>query len=280
MYYVLLNDASLFEVTDMIEETTTVLKGETLKAIRFTVQNADLDLVQTAFKSEFNTRTVTLTSENKVAMSVYDNYTIIRSIGTDMVALTEDPDHPKYIITLAQSSNVADLVPQLQEKIKSLQAELLKLTTPVDPSQMDLDELKEYQIAQSKKNFSEYLEQNPVKSTCHGGVEAQYTCTLEKQTLLNNAIAMVEIHAAMGDTGYKPSWNNHNGECTYDWTKEELVALALDIEAFVHPLLSQQQAMESQIRAASTKEEVNAVRITFPSDIVVNSGDTSAEVTE
>ena len=172
------------------------------------------------------------------------------------------------------------MVPQLQEKIKSLQAELLKLTTPVDPSQLDLDELKEYQIAQSKKNFSEYLAQNPVKSTCHGGVEAEYTCTLEKQTLLNNAIAMVEIHAAMGDTAYKPSWNTHNGECTYDWTKEELVTLALAIETFVHPLLSQQQAMESKIRAASTKEEVNAVKITFPSDIVVHNGTDSAKVTE
>ena len=75
---------------------------------------------------------------------------------------------------------------------------------------------------------------------------------------------MAEIHAAAGDDTYKISWNATGEECTYDWTKDELVQLAIEIEAFVKPLISQQQSMESQINACETVDDVIDVNITFP----------------
>lgn len=279
MYYVELNDASLFELTDIITETTTDLKGERLKALALDVQNANIDLIRSSFQSEFNTRTIKLLSEGKVLMTTYNNYTILRSIATDEQDLVDNPENLKYRVILAMPSDVGTIVPQLQERIQEMEAQLVTLTAEPDPTQMELPELKEYKIAQSKANLEAYLAANPVTSSCHGE-PAQYACTLEKQSLLNNAIAMAEIHASVGDDEYKISWNATGEECTYDWTKEQLVQLAIEIEAFVKPLISQQQAMESMIKAAESKEDVNAVNINFPSSIVVGPSSSTEGSTE
>ena len=279
MYYVELNDASLFEVTEIIKETTTKLKGVTLKAIEMELQNADIELVRSAFSSEFNTRTVKLLSEKKITMTVYDGYSILRSIATNEQDLNENPEKPKYTVVLAMTSDISSLVPQLQERIAELEAEIITLTAEPDPSQMDLDQLKEYMISMSKMNLDVYLSEHPVVSTCHAGVEAEYTCTLEKQTLLNSAIAMAEIHNKLG-TAYQASWNARGEECTYDWTLDELIMLAIDIEAFVKPLVSAQQSMESKINAATTKEEVFDVSISFDNIVIIIPEVTTPEVEE
>lgn len=282
MYYLELNDASLFEMTGIPKETTTTLKGVNLKALEMELQNADIDLVRSSFSSEFNTRTVKVLSEKKIPMTVYDGYSILRSIATNEQDLIENPENPKYTVVLAVTSDVSSLVPILQERIAELEAELVELTAEPDPSQMTLDELKLYLIELSKKNLNDYLETHQVTSSCHGGVEAEYTCTLEKQQLLNQAIALCEIHNKLGNE-YQPSWNAHGQECTYDWTLNELIILAIQIEAAVKPLISAQQSMESKIKAATTIEEANAVSITFDEfvyevpDIVLPSESTDTE---
>ena len=265
MYYIQLNDASLFEVTDIIKETTTELNGETLKALAINIQNADQELIRSSFLSEFNTRTVTLLSEGKVPMTVYNNYTILRRIATDEVAMQEEPKPPvTYLVILAQPSDIGKLVPQLQERIGELEQKLIEATAEPDPSQMNLEELKKYQVAMSKINLEKYLAANPVKSSVHGGVEKEYACTREKQMLLNNAIAMAEIHKKTGDEMYKISWNATGEECSFDWTLDELVQLAIELEKFVKPNISVQQLMEQQITDATSKEEVMKVSIEFP----------------
>lgn len=262
MYYLELNDASLFELTDIPKETTTKLKGVDLKALEMELQNVEIDLVRSSFSSEFNTRTVKVLSEKKIPMTVYDGYSILRSIATNEQDLIENPDSPKYTVVLAVTSDLSSLVPMLQERIAELENEIVSLTTEPDPSQMTLDELKVYLVSQSKANLNTFLENNPISSSCHGGVAALYTCTLEKQQLLNNAIALCEIHNKLGDD-YTPSWNAHGQECTYDWTLNELIVLAIQIEAVVKPLISAQQSMEAKINVATTTEEAMAVDITF-----------------
>lgn len=262
MYYLELNDASLFELTDIPKETTTKLKGVDLKALEMELQNVEIDLVRSSFSSEFNTRTVKVLSEKKIPMTVYDGYSILRSIATNEQDLIENPDSPKYTVVLAVTSDLSSLVPMLQERIAELENEIVSLTTEPDPSQMTLDELKVYLVSQSKANLNTFLENNPISSSCHGGVAALYTCTLEKQQLLNNAIALCEIHNKLGDD-YTPSWNAHGQECTYDWTLNELIVLAIQIEAAVKPLISAQQSTEAKINVATTTEEAMAVNITF-----------------
>ena len=125
MYYLELNDASLFELTDIPKETTTKLKGVDLKALEMELQNVEIDLVRSSFSSEFNTRTVKVLSEKKIPMTVYDGYSILRSIATNEQDLIENPDSPKYTVVLAVTSDLSSLVPMLQERIAELENEIV-----------------------------------------------------------------------------------------------------------------------------------------------------------
>ena len=265
MYYIALNDASVFECSDLITEGTVELKGEKLKAIFIPIQNASLDLIRSKFGSEFNTRTITLMSENKVPMTVYDNYSMLKRIATDEVAIAEEEEGAsnKYMVTMVMPSDLTTLVPQLQERIEELEAEIIELTAEPDPSQMSLDELKEYKIMESKDNLDEWLASHPITSTVHDPEGAKYSITLEKQTLLANAITLANIHKMNNDDTYKISWNATGEENTYDWTLDQLQQLFVEIDAVVSPLVDAQQKMENAIKVATSKEDVLKVSLDF-----------------
>lgn len=132
----------------------------------------------------------------------------------------------------------------------------------IDPDTATLEQLKAYQITKSKSNLETYLEANPITSKCHGGAEKQYTITKEKQALLTQEIAIVQMAIQTG-IEYQPSWNAAGEACTYDWTLEELKQLVFETIMVVKPLVSQQQTIEVQINAAQTKEDVLAVPIEY-----------------
>ena len=125
-----------------------------------------------------------------------------------------------------------------------------------------LEELKAWQVKQSKKNLEAYLESNPVKSSAHGDIEKYYSITKEKQSLLTQMILVTQL-AIQSEVEYQPSWNAAGEACTYDWTLDELQQLAFEIESIVRPLVSHQQTMEAEIYAAESKEAVMDISITF-----------------
>lgn len=147
----------------------------------------------------------------------------------------------------------------LKEKVSIID----KQVNPVfDLKNAALDELKIYKIIKSKENLESYLAAHPIISSCHGGVEKQYSITKEKQTLLTQMILITKVAINAGQT-YHPSWNAQGEPCTYDWTLQELQQLAFETEAVVRPLVSHQQTMESLIKEAHTKGEVISIDITF-----------------
>ena len=50
----------------------------------------------------------------------------------------------------------------------------------------DILEAKKQFILKSKENLAIYLDEHPLKSSCHGGKEQIYTVTLEKQSMLTS----------------------------------------------------------------------------------------------
>lgn len=132
----------------------------------------------------------------------------------------------------------------------------------IDPDAATLEQLKAYLITKSKGKLETYLAANPIISKCHGGAEKQYTITKEKQALLTQEIAIVQM-AIQADIEYQPSWNAQGEPCTYDWTLEELKQLAFEAVMVVKPLVSHQQTIEAQINAAQTKEDVLAISIEY-----------------
>lgn len=120
-----------------------------------------------------------------------------------------------------------------------------------------LEEYKEGKIALSKFMLSEWLTNNPMLYSDGN----YYSVTEEKQSLLNSNLASYERATAAG-IPYPLKWNSTGAECT-EWEYADLIALSLSIAAYVAPKVSTQQAIEVQIRACETKEEVDGVVISY-----------------
>ena len=120
-----------------------------------------------------------------------------------------------------------------------------------------LEECKEEKIALSKLMLSEWLANNPMLYSDGN----YYSVTEEKQSLLNSNLASYERATAAG-ISYPRKWSSTGAECT-EWEYTDLIALSLSIAAYVAPKVSTQQAVEVQIRACETKEEVDGVVISY-----------------
>ena len=120
-----------------------------------------------------------------------------------------------------------------------------------------LEECKEEKIVLSKLMLSEWLANNPMLYSDGN----YYSVTEEKQSLLNSNLASYERATAAG-IPYPLKWNSTGAECT-EWEYADLIALSLSIAAYVAPKVSTQQAVEVQIRACETKEEVDGVVISY-----------------
>lgn len=126
----------------------------------------------------------------------------------------------------------------------------------------DVETYKTFKILQSKYNLAKYTEMSTITSKAHKGVEAAYSISEEKQQRLMAMVMMATMNPE-----YQPSWNAAGEECSYDWTLDELQALAADIEVVIRPLVSKQQSAESLIRAAKTIEEIDVVDVSYETTI-------------
>lgn len=149
---------------------------------------------------------------------------------------SQKPDSGGYRLTYAVQDGV----------IKQKWVEVVSVST-----------LKSERIAESKTALAAYLESHPL--TWADG--KQYSVTAEKQSLLNNALAVYQLAIAAGQPA-ELSWNATGEECTH-WEYDALCALALAIAEYVKPLVSKQQSVEVAINAARTADEVNDVEISY-----------------
>ena len=120
-----------------------------------------------------------------------------------------------------------------------------------------LTPMKESKIIESKTKLAEWLKNNPMQFTDG----KYYSCTEEKQALLNGNLASYERATSAG-IEYPLKWNSTGEECT-DWLYNDLVTLSLSIAGYVAPKVSMQQAYELQIKACETVEEVNEIVINY-----------------
>lgn len=122
---------------------------------------------------------------------------------------------------------------------------------------VNLNSLKAAKVEESKTKLAEWLENNPMTYT-DGKF---YSVTAEKQSLLNSNLASYERAASAG-IPYPLKWNAHGEECT-EWTYEALVGLSLAIAAYVAPKVALQQALEIEINACETAEQLDKVVIDY-----------------
>ena len=128
---------------------------------------------------------------------------------------------------------------------------------PPAESAPDLTALKSDRIAETKTALADYLEAHPIQWSDG----KHYSVTAEKQSLLNNTIAVYQIGVQAGHPA-ELTWNATGEECAV-WEFADLCALALAIAAYVKPLVAHQQALEVAIMAAETAEEVSVIEIDY-----------------
>ena len=124
-------------------------------------------------------------------------------------------------------------------------------------SDYSFGELKAEKIAESKAALAEWLETHPYQHT-DGKL---YACTEEKQALLNGNLASFERAKAAG-IEYPLKWNSTGAECEA-WEYADLLLLSLSIARYVAPKVSRQQAIELEIKACVTLDELESIVIRY-----------------
>lgn len=140
-----------------------------------------------------------------------------------------------------------------------------EIIEPKEPTEEELQAIfksnKERKIIESKQLLAEYLEHHPLISNCHNNIEAQYSVTAEKQSLMANNYLTYTI-AKQSGLDATLTWNATGQECEI-WTEEEFVTLVLQISEYVKPLVALQQSYEVQINKCESQEELDAIEIAY-----------------
>lgn len=124
-----------------------------------------------------------------------------------------------------------------------------------------LEQMKQDKIIQSKTLLGQFLAENPLLSTCHGGEYGTYSVTEEKQSLMMSQYMTYQIEKALNPDA-KLTWNE-SGEACEVWTEEEFLQLVLETKQYVYPLVSHQQTLEKKIAACTTVDELDAITINY-----------------
>lgn len=120
---------------------------------------------------------------------------------------------------------------------------------------------KTNKIALSKTMLAEFLENNPIHSSAHNGIEGIYSITNEKQTLMMSQYMTYQIEKAVSPNA-KLTWNE-TGKACEEWTEEEFLQLILEVKGYVYPLVSHQQQIEEQIMNCTNQEELDGIVINY-----------------
>lgn len=259
---IVLANGKEFNLAGEVAQIDLTYKGLFTGGLSITMINANLDEVSAAFADKTATATMyEVDTETAEVYNTYEGFTNMYSTGIDY-------GRNLYTVTLAKPVNYQEEIKNLTDaqaatakEVAKVKVQVEDLTTEPDPTKMELADAIEYLSDDSKNQLSTYLETHPITSTVHG-TEARYSITKDKQNMLTSMILMTQM-AKQNGLEYTPSWNATNEPCTYDWTVEQLQALAVQIEATVRPLISLQQTIESNIRKAETVEDAIAANVKF-----------------
>ena len=243
-----------------------------------------LDEVKDDFKNQENLSLISLINDEGKLSAEYNGYQklVNISIPADVTEFGE-VEGDIFKVTLALTDDVKELIKTWSKTVGDMSATIVENTDATETAVKTVEELKEkvdemtytkpisemsleeaiaYKIKQSKLALAAFLENATITSSCHKSEEARYSVTSEKQQYLISMITISELAISAG-IEYQPSWNATGEPCSYDWTVDELKQLAFEMELFVRPLVSKQQAIETEIKACTTVEEVINVVISY-----------------
>lgn len=216
--------------------------------------NSHINEVTAALEETRNVKEVAAENDNTVKQALEQVKKVDDSLASYDEKITKQDE---------SISSAVETVENGKTQIESIDARVTKLEPITDITTLSLSEAKTVRATESREKLVTWLEDHPIVSSCHGGEEAIYSITAEKQSYLQSMILIATTAAANGQTDFKPSWNASGEQCTYDWTLAELQQLALEIEAAVRPLISYQQTLEKEIMDCTDMDALVAVVIDY-----------------
>lgn len=137
---------------------------------------------------------------------------------------------------------------------------IVKKLKPVQPSEDEIQEAKDFAISRSKASLQKFLS-IPFVSYAHNNTKGYYTVTLEKQNLMMNKYLNYTIQKQTNKeaTVY---WNEKDEPCT-EWTGEEFERFVKEVTEYIEPAINYQQNLEKTIRSYTTLEEIESVNIDY-----------------
>ena len=190
---------------------------------------------------------------------------IITSTGTKVYNVNGWPTMPGYeTVTLYEISEeeylvLKDLIDTGEEPVEEPDQEEPEEDVP--GTQETLEWAKQQKISLSKTKLAEFLLNNPLQSTAHGGVMGTYSVTEEKQNLMLLNYSTYQIQKAAGLNAIL-TWNQTGEECEV-WEEAEFLQLILEAQRYVKPLVSKQQSIEKMIINAKSLVEVDSIEIDY-----------------
>lgn len=121
-----------------------------------------------------------------------------------------------------------------------------------------LEEVQMMKQEENKANFAAYLASHPLTWVD----EKIYGVTEQDQAEISLNINQYQIAVAAGVEAPTLEWHASHEECT-PWTMEQLVALSLQISAYVYPIYHKMQEFKTRIFGSTTEEEVEAIECIF-----------------
>lgn len=189
-----------------------------------------------------------INEHNGVVMTKFEDYRYLyRTYADDATVIELCNDGVEYV------DPEPTVTPKPPERHEPTEEELQKL----------FDIYKSEKINESKELLELYLSENPLISTCHGGVRGVYTVTTKKQTLMGNNYLTYTIAKQSGENTVL-MWNESGKECE-EWTENEYIQLVLEVSNYVKPLVAAQQKYEVLIKNCLTQDDLDSIILDYSS---------------
>lgn len=207
--------------------------------------NTDAAELVSIFKNEDTLSEITVEDCETNQFYVYIGYVIPNSLS-----LIPIDDETRWVMEIAQLT-------EADKQLRRITGIISK-----DLTVLPFDDYIKVRIEESKTKLSEFLYNNPLISTCRGGVAKKYSATVEKQNLFANKFLVHVTKQQSGDTTDVMTWNEAGDECV-PWTDEEALQFMIDMDAYVTPLVKAQQSYEKRLLSCTTKEEADKINIDY-----------------
>lgn len=240
-------------------------------SLKFPTEFYTVDEIKGKFdsKKKDNYSTILKTTEDGIYITEFNDYTKRISIGTEIIDISKTTTK-EVVIQDEEGNPISTTVPEtIVEEVEVITVVLAyedptaklvdklnqKINPTIDIETCTLEELQKYRQEKNKEAMNDFFRTHPLLHTdgLYYGIEDEDRREMSEEFLGY----MLEVEA---NPDAALEWHSKGTACT-PRTKEEFASIAIAIRNYTKPYFREMQEAKEAIFAATTKEEVLAVKI-------------------